>query len=149
MRAVVQRVTSSSVSVDGKVKAEIGQGLNVLLGITAEDTAKDIDYLANKIAGLRVFDDENGVMNLSLQDIDGTALVISQFTLMGDVRKGKRPSYIAAAKAEIAQPIYQEFVDKLKTLGIRVETGVFQAEMEVAIVNDGPVTILLDSNKLF
>ncbi len=149
MRAVVQRVLSSSVSVEGELKAKIGQGLNILLGIATDDDEKDIKYLAEKIANLRIFDDDNDVMNLSLLDIKGEALVISQFTLMGDVRKGRRPSYQAAAKPDVALALYQEFVAKLESLEVKVATGVFQADMQVEILNDGPVTILLDSKKLF
>lgn len=149
MRAVVQRVSASSVSVAGELVSSIGKGMNVLLGIHEDDTEKDINYLADKIANLRIFDDEYGVMNRSLIDCGGEALIISQFTLIGDVRKGRRPSYAHAAKPEVAKALYEQFVEAVKDRGVPVKMGVFQAEMDVAIQNDGPVTILLDSTKLF
>lgn len=149
MRAVVQRVTSSSVYVAGKQVGEIKQGVTVLLGVHKEDTEKDLKYLSEKLVNLRIFDDHNGVMNLSLCDIAGEVLIISQFTLLGDVRKGRRPSYIHAASPEFANTMYEKFVELVKNYGVKVETGVFQAEMSVAIQNDGPVTILLDSHKKF
>lgn len=149
MRAVVQRVKSSKVQVDGKVIGSIGMGLNVLLGICKEDTKDDIDYLKDKIINLRIFHDEEGKMNKSLLDVGGELIVISQFTLYGDVRKGKRPSFIEALGGNEAKVLYEEFVQKCKeTLG-NVETGEFGADMEVTIINDGPVTILLDSKKTF
>jgi len=149
MRAVVQRVSHSQVSVDNKIVGKIAQGLNVLLGVTSADTQKDADYLVNKILGLRIFADSNEKMNLSVQEIQGSILVISQFTLYGDCRKGKRPSFVLAAPLEQANELYEYFVTKLRDGSIQVETGIFQAEMEVEITNDGPVTILLDSSKLF
>lgn len=149
MRAVVQRVRRSSVSVDGVTIGEIGAGFNVLLGISTEDTEKDLKYIEDKIAGLRLFDDENGIMNVSLEDRRGEILLISQFTLYGDARKGRRPSYIHAQKGEAAVTFYEQLAKNLRQRGFKVETGEFGAEMEVTIVNDGPVTILLDSTKLF
>lgn len=149
MRAVVQRVTSSSVTVDDRVTGSIDKGLMVLLGVEAEDEQKDLDYMIEKISGLRIFDDEDGVMNLSVLDIGGQVLSISQFTLLGDVRRGKRPSWIRAERPERANELYIRFNEGLRARGIHVEEGVFQAEMSVNIVNDGPVTILLDSRKLF
>ena len=149
MRAVVQRVTSSSVTVDDRVTGSIDKGLMVLLGVEAEDEQKDLDYMIEKIAGLRIFDDEDGVMNLSVLDIGGQVLSISQFTLLGDVRRGKRPSWIRAERPERANELYMRFNEGLRARGIHVEEGVFQAEMSVNIVNDGPVSILLDSRKLF
>ena len=149
MRAVVQRVTSSSVTVNGEVKGSIGNGLMVLLGVETDDGQKDLDYMVEKVSGLRIFDDENGVMNLSVLDVGGGILSISQFTLLGDVRHGKRPSWIRAERPETANEMYMRFNEGLRARGIHVEEGVFQAEMSVNIVNDGPVTILLDSRKLF
>ncbi len=149
MRAVVQRVTSSSVTVDDRVTGSIDKGLMVLLGVEAEDEQKDLDYMIEKISGLRIFDDEDGVMNLSVLDIGGQVLSISQFTLLGDVRRGKRPSWIRAERPERANELYMRFNEGLRARGIHVEEGVFQAEMSVNIVNDGPVSILLDSRKLF
>lgn len=149
MRAVVQRVKSSSVSVNGQIVGQIGHGLNILLGVHQDDTPDDLKYLVEKVVNLRIFDDENGVMNRSLIDSGGEALIVSQFTLLGDVRKGRRPSYAHAAKPEQANDVYKQFVDMVKSHGINVSTGVFQAEMTVAIENDGPVTILLDSHKQF
>jgi D-tyrosyl-tRNA(Tyr) deacylase len=149
MRAVVQRVTRASVTVDGKVAGAIEQGLLVLLGVAQDDTAADAEYLAQKIPALRIFEDEAGKMNLSLQDVFGAVLAVSQFTLFGDVRRGKRPSFDAAARPELARKLYQDFVDRVRALGIRCETGHFQQMMQVELVNTGPVTILLDSKKLF
>ena len=149
MRAVIQRVKSASVTVEGRVVSEIREGLLVFLGVAQEDTLADIDYMANKIANLRIFEDDQGRMNLSILDIDGEALVVSQFTLYGDCRKGRRPSFIAAARPEKADPLYREFMDKISQLGVPVKAGVFQAMMDVELINDGPVTMLLDSNKLF
>ena len=149
MRAVVQRVTDASVSVDGKVCGSVGKGLCVLLGVETDDGDKDLEYIIDKAAGLRIFDDENGVMNLSILDIGGEILSISQFTLLGDVRHGKRPSWIRAERPEQANDMYMRFNEALRAKGIRVEEGVFQAEMLVEIHNDGPVTILLDSKKTF
>jgi D-tyrosyl-tRNA(Tyr) deacylase len=147
VRAVVQRVTSASVTVDGRVAGEIGAGLLVLLGVSRTDNSESATYLAEKIANLRIFSDEAGKMNLSLVDIGGAALVVSQFTLYGDTRGGRRPSFIQAAPPEEASRLYNEFVQSMRALGVAVETGVFQAQMQVELVNDGPVTILLDSEK--
>jgi len=149
MRAVVQRVTESSVSVDGKITGSIGRGLMVLIGVEEGDTEKDAEYIAKKVSALRVFDDENGVMNLSVQDAGGEILAVSQFTLLGDVRKGNRPSYFTAAGPEEADALYRLVIERIRDKGIHVEEGVFQAEMMVKIHNDGPVTILLESHKLF
>ncbi|PID80256.1 MAG: D-tyrosyl-tRNA(Tyr) deacylase [Clostridiales bacterium] len=149
MRAVVQRVKSSAVSVDGEIVAKIGRGLNVLLGVHEIDEQKDIDFIVDKIANLRIFDDSDGVMNLSVSDVGGEVLVVSQFTLLADARKGRRPSYAHAAKPEKANDFYQELVDKLRDRGLSVATGKFRTEMTVSIENDGPVTILLDSHKNF
>ncbi len=149
MRAVVQRVTEGSVSVENKIVGQIGAGMVILLGVEDGDTEKDADYIADKVAGLRIFDDENGVMNISITDAGGEILSISQFTLLADARKGKRPSYIKAARPEEANKLYEYFNEKLEDKGIHVETGIFQTDMLVKINNDGPVTILLDSKKLF
>lgn len=149
MRAVVQRVLHSSVKVDNVIVGEIQNGILVLLGIENGDDKKDIEYLAEKIINLRIFDDENGKMNISLLDIQGEILVVSQFTLYGDCKKGKRPSYDRAAKPEKAKEIYDDFVNYLKEFNIKVQTGKFQASMMVEITNDGPVTLLIDSNKEF
>ncbi len=143
MRAVVQRVSRAAVRVDGQVKGEIGRGFVVLVGVARDDTAEAADSLAEKIAGLRVFNDGEGKMNLSLADVGGAVLAVSQFTLHGDCRKGRRPSFDRAAPAEQARALYERFVEKLRALGVRVETGVFQAMMEVELVNDGPVTLLV------
>lgn len=149
MRAVVQRVVKADVTVEEKVTGSIDQGLMVLLGVEDEDEAADAVYLADKIAGLRIFEDEDGKMNLSVKDIGGSLLAVSQFTLFGDCRKGKRPSFIKAARPEKAVTLYRKFVDLCKEQGLPVEEGIFQAEMLVRIYNDGPVTILLDSKKVF
>ena len=149
MRAVVQRVTRASVTVDGKIVGEIGSGLVVLLGIARDDTKLDAAYLAEKISALRIFDDEAGKINLSVKELKGALLIISQFTLYGDVRRGLRPSWIDAAAPEVAEPLYDFFVRQVSTLIERVATGSFRAMMQVELVNDGPVTILLDSKKLF
>ena len=147
MRAVVQRVSRASVSVDGRVAGEIGVGLLILLGVKRTDNPEAAEYLAEKIANLRIFSDSAGKMNFSLLETRGAALVVSQFTLYGDTRGGRRPSYIEAARPEEASHLYDEFVRSVRALGVPVETGVFQAHMEVELVNDGPVTILLDSEK--
>ena len=147
MRAVVQRVTRARVTVDARVAGEISNGMVVLLGVGRQDTAESAAYLAEKIANLRIFPDEAGKMNRSLVETGGSALVVSQFTLYGDTRGGRRPSYTQAAPPEEANRLYEEFVRALCAYGIRVETGVFQAHMEVELVNDGPVTLLLDSEK--
>lgn len=149
MRAVVQRVKKSSVTVDGVVTGRIDQGLMVLIGVEDGDTDADAAYIAKKVSALRVFDDEEGVMNLSVKDVGGAVLAVSQFTLLGDVRKGNRPSYFSAAKPDEANRLYRRVVKLVGDNGIRVEEGVFQAEMMVDIANDGPVTILLDSHRLF
>src|SRR6202167_1609791 len=149
MRAVVQRVSRAQVAVDGEVAGEIGLGLLVLLGVDREDTEADATYLAEKIAGLRVFEDAEGKMNRSLQDVGGNVLAVSQFTLYGDVRRGKRPSFDAAALPEKARQLYEFFVKQIRAAGLRCETGRFQEMMKVELVNEGPVTILLDSAKGF
>ena len=149
MRAVVQRVTRASVTIDEEIVGEIGNGLVVLLGIARDDTTTDADYLVPKIASLRIFDDADGKMNLSLKDLDGGLLIVSQFTLYGDVRRGLRPSWSDAAAPEIAEPLYDYFVESSRKLLRRVETGSFRKMMLVELVNDGPVTILLDSRKQF
>ena len=149
MRAVVQRVKQASVAIDGTTVGEISQGLMVLLGVGKEDTVQDATYLAEKIAGLRIFTDADDKMNLSVLDIGGQVLVVSQFTLYADCRKGKRPGFSDAALPEIAIPLYEQFVVALKEMGLIVATGQFGADMLVFIENDGPVTILLDSKKVF
>ena len=149
MRAVVQRVTQASVSVAGERKGESGQGFLVLIGVEDGDTDADLCYIADKVLHLRVFEDENGKMNRSLLGIGGRILAVSQFTLLGDARGGRRPSFIAAARPETANPLYERLVADWRSRGIPVETGVFGADMQVGLVNDGPVTILLDSRKLF
>ena len=149
MRAVVQRVTRANVTINGEIVGEIGNGLVVLLGIARDDTQEDADYLVPRIAALRIFDDADSKMNRSLKDIDGGLLIVSQFTLYGDVRRGLRPSWSDAAAPEIAEPLYDYFVESSRKLLGRVETGSFRKMMLVELVNDGPVTILLDSRKLF
>ncbi len=149
MRAVVQRVIYSDVAIEDITRESIGKGVTVLLGVENDDTSLDARYVANKVCGLRIFDDKNGIMNLSILDIKGEMLVISQFTLLGDCRKGKRPSYTKAAKPEIAENLYREFVRCCVESGISVKEGMFRAEMLVRIENDGPVTILIDSKKQF
>ena len=149
MRAVVQRVKEAQVSVDGEVVGRIGRGLLVLLGVATGDAAADAVAMAEKVANLRIFDDPKGQMNLSALDIGGEVLVVSQFTLLGDARRGRRPSYIEAAPPDEANRLYGLFAAESRRLGLRVETGVFRAMMDVALVNEGPVTILLDSNKAF
>jgi len=149
MRAVVQRVTSSSVSVNEKVIGEIGIGFNVLIGISKDDTLKDLEYIKDKIINLRIFHDEDDKMNLSLIDIKGEILIISQFTLYGDCRKGRRPNFMEAQGGIDANKLYEEFIKLLRTSDLKVETGEFGADMKVQINNDGPVTILLDSKRNF
>lgn len=149
MRAVVQRVSRAQVSVNDEIVGKIGPGLLVLLGVSKTDTYADADYLAAKILGLRIFEDENGKMNLSLSDTVGSILAVSQFTLYGDVRKGRRPSFDEAAPPPLANELYEYFVRKIRESGIPCETGRFQALMKVELVNDGPVTILLDSQRVF
>ncbi len=148
MRAVVQRVTEASVRIDGETVGAIQYGLCVLLGVSVDDGEADADYISEKLLGLRIFDDENGVPNRSVCDIDGKILLISQFTLLGDARKGRRPSYIEAARPEQAIPLYERCIAKLGAV-VPVETGRFGADMKVSILNDGPFTILLDSKKGF
>ncbi|MEM9942830.1 MAG: D-aminoacyl-tRNA deacylase [Planctomycetota bacterium] len=149
MRAVIQRVSSAKVSVDGQMVGSIGAGLMVLLGVEEEDSLKDLQYIFNKTTGLRVFEDQQGKMNLPLSAIGGELLVVSQFTLLGDVRKGKRPSFIKAAQPELANQYYKQFIQMAREGGISVASGIFQADMSVSLVNEGPVTILLDSRKQF
>ena len=146
MRLVIQRVKEASVSIDGEKVSAIGKGLLVLVGVETGDTEEDVKWLVGKTAGLRIFDDENGVMNKSIQDIDGEALAVSQFTLTASTRRGNRPSYIRAAGHELAVPLYEKYCDSLaETLGKPVGRGVFGADMKVALVNDSPVTIIIDS----
>jgi D-aminoacyl-tRNA deacylase len=149
MRAVVQRVSRASVTVRGEITGRIDRGLLVLIGISGDDTYADADYLADKIASLRIFEDEYGKMNLSLAEVSGSALVVSQFTLYGDARRGKRPSFDAAAPPEKARTLYEYFVERIRAADLRCETGRFQEMMQVELINDGPVTILLDSSKAF
>lgn len=149
MRAVVQRVAEANVKVKGNVVGEISKGLLVFLGVGKDDSEKDLEYMVDKVLGLRIFEDENNKMNLSVMDIGGELLVVSQFTLYGDVRKGKRPSFTSSAYPELAEEIYEQFIEKCREEGIRTEKGVFGAHMEVSILNDGPVTILIDSKKVF
>src|SRR5690242_3678989 len=149
MRAIVQRVTRGSVTVDGEIVGQIGKGLVILLGVAHDDTRADADYLAPKIASLRIFDDSEGKMNLSLKDVGGGLLVVSQFTLYGDVRRGLRPSWSEAAPPELAEPLYEYFVESSRKLIARVATGSFRKSMQVELINDGPVTIMLDSRKRF
>ncbi len=146
MKVVIQRVSSSSVSIDAKIVAEIQKGLMVLVGIEDSDTPEDVTWLTSKIVNLRIFGDENDVMNLSVKDIDGDIIIVSQFTLHALTKKGNRPSYIKASKPEIAIPMYEEFIAQMqKDLGKKVQTGIFGADMKVALLNDGPVTIIIDS----
>ncbi|WP_303863465.1 D-aminoacyl-tRNA deacylase [Alkalibaculum bacchi] len=149
MRAVIQRVRSCSVDVEGEPYSQIGKGLLVLLGIKTDDTQEDIHYLVDKIQHLRIFEDEEGKMNLSLNDIEGEVMIVSQFTLYGDCKKGRRPSFIRAGKPEEAECSYNEFVQVFRSTKIPVKTGVFQAHMNVRLDNDGPVTMLIDSEKSF
>lgn len=149
MRAVVQRVNHASVSVEERIVGSIETGLLVFLGVEQGDDTRDVEYIANKTAGLRVFTDSEDRMNLSVLDISGSVLAVSQFTLLGDVRRGKRPSFTSAEMPQRADELYQEFCQRLAALGLPVERGVFQADMQVSLCNDGPVTILLDSKKLF
>ncbi len=149
MRAVVQRVKEAKVVVEDEVVGSIDKGFLIFLGVGGEDTCQDLDYLLEKILGLRIFQDENDKMNLSLMDVEGELLVVSQFTLYGDVRKGKRPSFTNSAHPDIGKKYYEEFVNKAQDKGVKVETGIFGADMDVSLINDGPVTIMLDSKKLF
>jgi D-aminoacyl-tRNA deacylase len=147
MRAVIQRVSEASVTVDGAIVGKIGKGFLLLLGITHTDGNVEAVWLARKIAGLRIFEDDAGKMNLGLTDVGGAVLAVSQFTLYGDARKGRRPSFVEAARPEHAQPLYTYFCDQLAAEGILVERGIFQAEMKVALINDGPVTLLIETEK--
>ena len=149
MRAVIQRVSRAKVSVNSWTAGEIGLGLLVLLGVGREDSEEDVDYLAEKTAGLRIFEDADGKMNRSVLDVGGSVLVVSQFTLYGDVRRGKRPSFDEAAAPENAKRLYEVFVERIRAAGLRCETGRFQEMMQVELINEGPVTILLDSSKRF
>tara|TARA_B100001173_G_scaffold90330_1_gene77827 strand:- start:1199 stop:1651 length:453 start_codon:yes stop_codon:yes gene_type:complete len=146
MRAVIQRVSEASVAVDHKIEGEIAEGLLIFLGIVPEDTSEDLEWLSKKIVNLRIFDDNKGVMNLSLKEQNGAALVISQFTLHAQTKKGNRPSYIKAARPDIAIPLYQQFIIQLENdLGKEIQTGIFGANMQVSLLNDGPVTLIIDS----
>ena len=149
MRAVIQRVLESSVKIDGEVVGQIGQGFLVLIGVEEGDGEKDFQYIATKVPNLRIFEDENGKMNRSLLDVDGQILAVSQFTLLGDARSSRRPSFIQAARPETANPMYERLVACWREMGIHVETGRFGADMKVSLINDGPVTLLMDSHKLF
>lgn len=148
MKAVVQRVKRSSVTIDGKMVGKIGQGLMVLLGVSEDDTERECDYLADKIVGLRIFEDDAGKMNRSLLDIQGEMLIVSQFTLCADCRKGRRPSFVRAARPEKAIPLYERFIAQIQAQGVRTATGEFGADMLVSIENDGPVTIPLDTDEI-
>jgi D-tyrosyl-tRNA(Tyr) deacylase len=149
MRAVVQRVKEARVTVDGEVVGEIGSGLMVLVGVRIDDAQADADYMADKIANLRIFEDEQGKLNLSVLDVGGAALIVSQFTLYGDARKGRRPGFTEAAAGEMATALYVKVCERVADLGVRVERGQFGAHMQVELVNDGPVTLLLDSRRQF
>ena len=149
MRCVVQKVTNARVTVEGEITGEIANGYMVLVGAEEGDTEADVNYCADKISGLRVFEDADDKMNLSLKDVNGSVLMVSQFTLLGDARHGRRPSFIRAARPEVAEPLFEMLCKKIADKGIRVETGRFRTHMEVSLVNDGPVTILLDSKKGF
>ena len=149
MRAVVQRVSRAKVTVDGSIAGEIGEGLLVLVGVSHNDTKASADYLVDKLLGLRIFQDDAGKMNRSVVDVGGAVLAVSQFTLFGDVRRGRRPSFDDATRPEHAKELYDYFVERVRAAGIRCETGVFQAMMDVELVNSGPVTILIDSDKTF
>ncbi|QDV31011.1 D-tyrosyl-tRNA(Tyr) deacylase [Planctopirus ephydatiae] len=149
MRAVVQRVTEARVNVAGKIVGEIGRGLMVLIGVSTHDTEVDAAWLADKLASLRIFEDDDGKMNLACAEIGGSILAVSQFTLLGDARQGRRPSFTIAARPELAEPLYELVVSILRDRGLNVQTGQFRTEMKVELINDGPVTMLLDSQKLF
>jgi D-aminoacyl-tRNA deacylase len=149
MRAVVQRVSSAAVEVEGRQAGAINKGFLALIGVARDDTDEDASIIASKIAGLRAFNDEAGAMNLTLFDVGGAVLAVSQFTLYGDARKGRRPSFVDAAAGELAQPLFDRTVELLRRQGLAVETGIFGATMRVSLINEGPVTILLDSRKLF
>lgn len=145
MKVIIQRCSSAKVTVDNEIIGQINQGLMLLVGVTHEDEEKDADYLAEKIAGLRIFEDESGKMNYSVLDVQGAILSVSQFTLYADTRKGKRPNFMAAAKPDVAEPLYEYFNEQLRKKGLRVETGKFGAMMDVSLTNDGPVTLILES----
>ena len=149
MRAVVQRVKESSVKIDGSIVGKINKGFNVLIGISKDDTIDDLKYIKDKIMNLRVFEDQNNNMNLSIKDVNGELLIVSQFTLYGDCRKGRRPNFMNALSGDEAEKLYEEFLGMIRQENIVVETGVFGADMEVCIINDGPVTLLIDSKKTF
>ncbi|QUH20544.1 D-aminoacyl-tRNA deacylase [Alkaliphilus sp. B6464] len=149
MRAVVQRISQGKVVVEDQVTGAIDKGLLVFLGVTNEDNIQDVKYMAEKIVNLRIFEDDNEKMNLSVIDVEGKILAVSQFTLLGDCRKGRRPNFTEAARPEMADELYKSFIEECQKLGINVETGVFQAHMMVHLINDGPVTILIDSKKTF
>lgn len=149
MRAVIQRVRRASVTINGTVHGEIGRGMVVLLGIHGSDRLTDLQWLVEKVVNLRIFDDQQGKMNLSLADIAGAMLIISQFTLYGDCRKGRRPGFSSAAAPDIAEPLYHRFIEEIKNKQVKVASGIFQAAMDVELVNEGPVTLLLDSEKQF
>ena len=149
MRCVIQRVTEASVTTGGEVVGKIGRGFMVLVGVSVEDTDKDVRYMAEKVPNLRIFEDEAGKMNLSLKDVGGAILAVSQFTLYGDARGGRRPSFITAARPDEANALYEQLVAAWRAQGLTVETGRFRTDMQVALVNDGPVTLLMDSAKLF
>ncbi len=149
MRCVIQRVTSASVAIGGETVGRCDRGYMILIGVSAEDTDRDLEYMASKIPTLRIFEDENGKMNRSILDVGGEILAISQFTLYGDARSQRRPGFTAAARPDKAVPMYEELVQRWRDAGIHVETGVFGADMQVSLVNDGPVTMLMDSTKLF
>ena len=148
MRLLIQRVKRASVEIEGTIKGAIGKGLLVLVGVTHEDTEEDLEYLAQKLLKMRIFDDEQGVMNLDVQQVEGELLIVSQFTLLASTRKGNRPSYIAAAPEAVSRPMYERFVERMESLtGRKVATGEFGADMQVGLVNDGPVTIWMDSKE--
>ena len=149
MRAVVQRVSNAKVEVEGKITGQITNGLMVLLGVEDGDDNSDMEYLADKVVGLRIFEDDQGKMNLSVAEIEGELLVVSQFTLLGDARKGRRPSFVKAAEPEEGNRLYEEFVQRIRSKGLTVQTGIFRAMMDVTLTNQGPVTMLLDSRKTF
>ncbi len=149
MRGVLQRVKNASVTIDGNVVSEIEHGILLLIGVTDTDTETDADYIAEKTVNARIFEDSEGKMNLSLLDVGGSILAVSQFTLYGDARKGRRPSFIKAAKGEISEPLYELVCKKISDMGVEVKKGVFGADMKVALINDGPVTILLESDRSF
>lgn len=149
MRCVIQRVTEASVAIDGEIVGRCGHGYMVLIGVHVDDTEKDLKYMAEKIPNLRIFEDENGKMNLSIRDVGGEILAVSQFTLYGDARSSRRPGFIEAARPDKANPMYEQLVESWRAQGIHVETGRFGADMKVSLVNDGPVTILMDSTKAF